>query len=337
MTLRTDAQVHPGTADPTVTMRAVLLDGFGGADTLRIGRVPLPKPVNAEVLVKVMAAGVSPIDVQTRAGAGAASGIDAWPVVLGTDFSGVVVRAPFESFPLQPGDEVYGITAVPRGGGSLAEYAAVPADSVARKPQILSHVEAAAVPLAALTAWGAVVEEAKAHEGQRILIHGGAGGVGHVAVQLAAYFRAHVVATGSTRNIRWLRELGAAEVVDYTTTRFEDVLDPVDAVIDLVGDTVDRTASRSLAVLRRGGLIVNVPSASWPTLHDDAARAGVRATTYRAHPDARTLAVISRLITSGDLRVSVDEVFPLDRADEAHRRLEEDHVRGKLVVQVADY
>jgi NADPH:quinone reductase-like Zn-dependent oxidoreductase len=321
----------------TETMRAVVLDRFGGTGGLRIADVTMPVPVVGELLIRVVAAGLNPIDVKTRAGAGAAAGVAGFPAVLGHDFSGVVVHAPYEAFRLQPGDEVYGVSAAPRSTGSFAEFLTVPAQQVAAKPKVLSHAEAAAVPLAAMTAWGAVVELAKAHEGQRILIHAGAGGVGHLAVQLAAYFGAHVIATASGRNTGWLRELGANETVDHTTTRFEDVVAEVDTVIDLVGDLQDHTGPRSLDVLRPGGLLVNVPSGSWPTLLADAGRAGVRATTYRMVPEAATLAVIARLINSGDLRVSVQQVFPLDRIAEAQRMLEDGHVRGKIVVQVADF
>ena len=144
------------------------------------------------------------------------------PHILGVDFSGVVVEAPFEGHFLKPGDEVYGMLTAPRGQGSYAEYVTVPSLQLCKKPGRLSLIEAAGVPLAALTAWGMVVDVAKAHEGQRILIHAAAGGVGHFAVQFAAYFGAYVVATASARNASWLRELGAAEVIDYTTTSFED-------------------------------------------------------------------------------------------------------------------
>ena len=336
MTLHGEVAVAaPPRADGT--MRAVVADRFGDVDALRIVDVPVPQPVLGEVLVRVVAAGLNPIDVKTRAGAGAAAGVGAFPAVLGHDFSGIVVRAPYESFRLQPGDEVYGVSGAPRSPGSFAEFVTVPAQHVARKPTVLSHAEAAATPLAALTAWGAVVELAKAHEGQRVLVHAGAGGVGHLAVQIAAYFGAHVIATGSTRNLTWLHELGAAETVDHTTTRFEEVLEEVDAVIDLVGDRSDHTGPRSLAVLRRGGLLVNVPSGSWPTLMADAERAGVRATTFRMVPDAATLSVIARLITSGDVRVAVQEVFPIERMADAQRLLEAGHVRGKVVVQITDY
>jgi NADPH:quinone reductase-like Zn-dependent oxidoreductase len=317
-------------------MRAMAMTRAGGPDVLALTDVDRPVRVNAEVLVRVVAAGVNPIDAKTRAGKGAFPGIGTFPTVLGNDFSGIVEEAPYEAHPLQPGTEVYGMGMVPRMSGAYAEYLTVNALSVIRKPSTLSHVEAAGVPLAALTAWGMVVETAKAHEGQRMLIHAGAGGVGHFAVQFAAYFGAHVIATGSARNTSWLRELGAAEVLDYTAVRFEEVLDEVDAVVDLIGNLVDDTGSRSLRVLRPGGVIVNGPTGSWPTMSTEAATAGVRATGFRVTPDGATLAIISRLLESGDVKVYVDQVFDLENAADAHRVIEEGHTRGKLVLKVSD-
>src|SRR4051812_8922891 len=281
------------------TMRAMTMSGAGGPEVLSMSDVARPVRISSEVLVRVVAAGVNPIDAKTRAGKGPFAAIANFPAVLGNDFSGVVVEAPYAAHPLQPGAEVYGMVPVPRFSGTYAEYLSVPGLSVIPKPSTLSHVEAAGVPVAALTAWGMVVETAKAHEGQRMLIHAGAGGVGHFAVQFAAYFGAHVIATGSTRNAGWLRELGAAEVIDYSTERFEDRAGEVDAVIDLIGNGVDATSTRSLTILRSGGIIVNGPTGSWPTMHDEAAAAGVRATGFRVLPDGATLAVISRLLESG--------------------------------------
>jgi NADPH:quinone reductase-like Zn-dependent oxidoreductase len=317
-------------------MRAMAMTQAGGPDVLTLIDVERPVRVNAELLVRVVAAGVNPIDAKTRSGKGSFAGITSFPTVLGNDFSGIVEEAPYESHPLQPGTEVYGMGMVPRMSGAYAEYLTVSSMSVIRKPTALSHVEAAGVPLAALTAWGMVVETAKAHEGQRMLIHAGAGGVGHFAVQFAAYFGAHVIATGSARNESWLRELGAAEVLDYTAVRFDEVLDPVDAVIDLIGNVADDTGSRSLRVLRPGGIIVNGPTGSWPTMADEAAVAGVRATGYRVVPDGSTLAIISRLLESSDVKVFVDQVFDLEAAADAHRAIEAGHTRGKLVLKVSD-
>ena len=329
---RPEAALHPAPAVPE-TMDAVVLDEPGAAETLRVDQVAVPTPVLSEVLVRVVAAGVNPIDAKTRAGRGMSSAIDSWPAVLGLDVSGVVVRAPFDAHPFPAGTEVYGMAAVPRTPGTYAEYVVVPTLSLARKPVSLSHVEAAGVPVAALTAWGIVVETALAHQGQRILIHAGSGGVGHFAVQFAAYFGAHVIATGSPRNLDWLRELGAAEVVDYTSTRFEDVVGTVDVVIDLIGNV---SGTRSLDVLRPGGLLIEVPTGAWPGFREAAAARGIRSTDFKTIPDGGALATIGRLLDSGAVRVYIERVFDLDEAGQAHAAIERGHTRGKVVLRVSD-
>lgn len=317
-------------------MRAVVFDEVGDAAVLHEATVPVPRPVMSELLVRVVAAGVNPIDVKTRTGKGVSSAIPAFPSTLGFDFSGIVVAAPFEAHPFPVGTEVFGMASFPRSGGSYADYAVVPSLSVARKPASLSHVEAAGVPLAALTAWGLVVETAHSHEGQRVLIHAGSGGVGHFAVQLAAYFGAHVTATGSAGNLAWLRELGADVVTDYASTRFEDVTGEVDVVIDLIGNVHDDTGTRSLSVLRPGGLYILVPTGSWPEYADAAAAAGVRATSYKVTPDGGVLATLARLLDSGAIQVYVDRVFDLADAAAAHRELERGHTRGKVVLSIGE-
>ncbi|WP_292833959.1 NADP-dependent oxidoreductase [Microbacterium sp.] len=317
-------------------MRAIVFDAIGDADVLHEVTLPLPRPVISELLVRIVAAGVNPIDVKTRSGAGVSGAISAFPSTLGFDFSGVVVAAPYEAHPFPVGTEVFGMVAFPRSGGTYADYAVVPALSVARKPASLSHVEAAGVPLAALTAWGLVVETAHAHEGQRILIHAGSGGVGHFAVQLAAYFGAHVTTTGSAGNQTWLRDLGADVVIDYASTRFEDVVGDVDVVIDLVGNVHDDTGTRSLTVLRPGGLYVMVPTGGWPDYAAAAAEAGVRATSFKVTPDGGVLATLGRLLESGAIHVYVDRVFDLADAAAAHRELEQGHARGKVVLSIGE-
>ncbi|MET0736102.1 MAG: NADP-dependent oxidoreductase [Microbacterium sp.] len=326
----------PPVPDPPQEMRAIVFDGPGGPEVLHEASVRVPAPVLSELLVRIVAAGVNPIDAKTRSGAGVSSAIPSFPSSVGFDFSGIVVRAPYEAHPLQPGTPVFGMVPFPRSGGSYAEYAVVPSLSVARRPASLSHVEAAGVPLAALTAWGLVVETAHAHEGQRILIHAGGGGVGHFAVQIAAYFGAHVTATASGHNASWLRELGASVVIDHTTSAFEDVVADVDVVIDLVGDALGGTGPRSLQVLRPGGLYVLVPTGSWPGFEEAAAEAGVRATGYKVSPDGGALATVGRLLDSGAVRVYIDKVFDLQDAAAAHRALEEGHTRGKIVLRVSD-
>lgn len=322
------------TGSVPTTMRAAVIDELGGPELLHVADVPVPVRISDEVLVRVVAAAVNPIDVKTRAGRGVSAAIPGFPQVLGYDFAGIIEAVPYTSHPLQPGDAVYGMGRFPRGAGSYAEYLTVSSMSVAPKPATLSFAEAAAVPLAALTAWGMVVELAKAHQGQRMLVHAGAGGVGHFAVQFARFFGAHVTATCSADNAEFVRGLGADEVIDYRTQRFEDVVSDVDVVIDLIGNVHADTGIRSLEVLRPGGLLVNAPTGSWPTLAADAAARGIRATGYNVSPDARTLAVITRLIEQGQVRPHVDHVFELADAAEAHRVQEAGHVRGKLVLRV---
>lgn len=324
------------------TMRAALLDAAGDPAALRIGETPTPDRVNAEFLVKVVAAGVNPLDASTRSGSGVFGAIHSFPAVLGHDFSGVVVESPFAAHPLRPGDEVFGMVMVPRFGGSYAEYVSVPSVSLVRKPATLSHIEAAAAPHAALTAWGMVVELAKAHEGQRVLVHAGTGAVGHFAIQFAAYFGAHVIATTPSANHAWLRSLGAAEVVDEAATGYDPALlgDTVDVVIDPAPDADGSTgerATRALALIRPGGLLVlHVPAGVEPGLAEAADAAGVRVTGYTGAPDGSTLAVIARLLETGSVRVHVDRIFPLDEIADAHRALEHEQTKGAIVVKVAE-
>lgn len=315
-------------------MRAVLVDEHGPASVARVGEVAGPVRLMSEVLVDVRAAGINPIDVQTCAGGGTAAGIQRFPWVGGHDLAGTVAEAAYETHDLQPGDAVFGMASPARGWGSFAEQVAVSSICLARKPASLTWEEAAAVPLAALTAWDAVVRVARAHGGQRVLVHAGAGGVGHFAVQLAKYFGARVVATASEANLDFLRELGADEVVDHARQRFEEATAKVDVVIDLVGDVHDDTGSRSLAVLRSGGLYVNVPTGSWPGYAEACAAAGMRSTGVRVEPDGANLGIVGRLIEAGDVRVRIDAIHRLDDAVAAFERVETGHARGKVVLSV---
>lgn len=316
------------------TMRAVVIDRTGAPDVLRLTEVPVPRTVSGELLIKVAAAGLNPIDAKTRSGKGVSYAISQYPAILGGDFSGVVVSTVFAAHPLQPGDAVYGMMSVPRSQGSYAEYVPVSSLSVARRPRNLTATQAAGVPLAALTAWGAL-DAAEVGDGTRVLIHAGAGGVGHFAVQFAAHRGAEVVTTASQSNADWLRSLGASEVIDYRSTRFEEHLSGLDAVVDLIGNVTDDTGTRSLKVLRPGGTIVNVPTGSWPSFRQDAEAAGVRGSDFRVSPDARVLDQITELIEAGSVIVNIDTVFPLEQAAAAHVELEKGHTRGKIVLEVA--
>ena len=326
------AELQPdGTA-----MRALRVREPGGIDRLSVDEVPLPVVANSDLLIRVLASGVNPIETKTRSGRGLAPLVD-FPFVLGGEFAGVVVRAPYELAELQPGDEVWGMLFSPHYQGAQAEYVSAPLLSVSRKPASLGWLEAGAVPLAALTAWAAVVEAGRVHSGQRVLVHAGAGGVGHFAVQLAHFYGAHVIATASERNHEWLRELGADEVIDYRAERFEDAIaEPVDIVVDLIGNVADDTGTRSLRVLRDGGLVINVPTGSWPTMHEEVAAAGrgLVATTLKLSPDGRVLETLAQLFDQGDLRTHIDGAYRLEDAAAAHEAVEAGRTRGKRVLDL---
>ncbi|MFC1414325.1 NADP-dependent oxidoreductase [Streptacidiphilus sp. N1-12] len=315
-------------------MRAVVQHTLGGPEVLRVEQVPRPVPLPTEVLVRVHAAGINPVDWQTRAGAGMAGVLGEPPFVLGWDVSGVVEQTGFGVSTLEPGDEVFGMPWFPREAGGYAEYVAAPARQFARKPAGLSHEQAAAVPLAALTAWQALVDTARVRPGQRVLIHAAGGGVGHFAVQFAKHLGAHVTGTASASRHAWLTGLGADELIDYTAVPFEDAAKDIDVVIDLVGDRHDRTSTRSLDVLRPGGLLVAVPSGVSPELLHAAQSRGLRTSAFLVEPEGAALTRIAGLIDAGEVRVEVEQVFPLEQAAEAHSRGEARRTRGKLVLSV---
>ncbi|MEW1873039.1 NADP-dependent oxidoreductase [Streptomyces caelestis] len=315
------------------TMRAVTLSGFGGPEVLTVGRVARPEPLPTEVLVRVHAAGINPVDWKTRAGQGMA-GLQRLPLILGWDVSGVVEEVGFGVTTLAPGDEVYAMPWFPRPAGGYAGYVTAPSRQFARKPASIGHAEAAALPLAALTAWHALVDTAGVRAGQRVLVHAAAGGVGHLAVQMARHLGAEVVATARESRHAWLEELGADETIDYTRQRFEEATGGVDVVIDLIGG-LDATDVRSVAVTRPGGLVVSVPGGVSPALAAAAGRAGVRTSPLLVEPDGAALTAIAGLVDSGAVRVAVEHVFALEQAAEAHRRGETNRTRGKLVLDVA--
>ncbi|MFI0775451.1 NADP-dependent oxidoreductase [Streptomyces sp. NPDC021212] len=315
------------------TMRAVTVKEFGGPEVLTADRVARPAPLPTEVLVRVHAAGINPVDWKTRAGHGMA-GLQTLPLILGWDVSGVVEEAGFGVTTLAPGDEVYAMPWFPRPAGGYAEFVTAPSRQFARKPASLSHVEAAALPLAALTAWQALVDTAHVTRGQRVLVHAAAGGVGHLAVQFAKHLGAEVIATAREPRHTWLGELGADETIDYTRQRFEEATGDVDVVLDLIG-AADDTDVRSVSVTRPGGLIVSIPGGVSDGLAAAAGQAGVRTSPLLVEPDAAALTAIADLVESGAVRVEVERSFALEQAAEAHRLGETNRTRGKLVLEVA--
>ncbi len=306
-------------------MKAVRIHAFGGPEVLHVDDLETPAPAEGEVLLRVHAAGVNPVDCKTRSGAYPRVKSEKLPFTLGLDVAGVVERCGPEVEDLSEGDHVYAM--LPDGGG-YAEYARIPAALCASKPAEADHVHAAAVPLAALTAWQGLFDEGNLQAGEHVLIHGAAGGVGHFAVQLAKARGATISATCSGKDAAFVRGLGADQVVDYRSERFEDRVHDVDLVLDLVaGETQDR----SWAVLKRGGTLVSTLAP--PSRERVAGKAG-RGLHYMARPNGRQLAAIGRLIDGGRVKPAVDSVFPLEAAAAAEQRLETDSVRGKVVLQV---
>ena len=317
------------------SMRAIIQREVGGPEVLRLAEVPRPEPLPTEVLVRVRAAGVNPVDWKTRAGRGMAGVLGEPPFILGWDVSGVVEALGTGVTTLKPGDAVFGMPWFPRAASAYAEYVTAPSRQFVRKPARLSHEQAAAVPLAALTAWQTLVDTAGVGPGQRVLIHAAAGGVGHFAVQIAKHLGAQVIGTARAAHHDWLRELGADDVIDYTRERFEEKLRDVDVVIDLIGDQVDATSTRSLEVLRPDGVLVAVPSGVRPDLLEAAGARGLRATGFLVEPDGASLGRIAELIECGEIAVEVADVLPLEDAAQAHIRGEQGRTRGKLVLRVA--
>lgn len=315
------------------TMHAIVQDEFGGPEVLELRELPRPEPVPTEVLVRVHAAGVNPVDWKTRAGRGAASSIGALPFTVGWDVSGVVEEVGFGVTRFAPGDEVFGMPRFPRQAAAYAEYVVAPSRQLARKPKNLSHCEAAGIPLAALLAWQTLVDTAKIGPGQRVLVHGAAGGVGHLAVQIAKARGAYVVGTAQSKDNGFLRNLGIDQLIDYTRTRFEDEIADLDVVLDLIGG---ENSLRSIPTLRRGGLLIDVPSGTAQSLLTAAAERGVRATTIMVEPDYHALEQIGELAESGRLTVAIERSFALEEASSAHALGESRSAAGKLVLSVVD-
>lgn len=314
------------------SMRAVVLREYGEPEVLAIEEVPRPEPIPTEVQVRVHAAGVNPVDFKTRAGRGMAELLSEPPVRLGWDVSGVVTALGGGVTRFRVGDEVFGMPWFPRQAGAYAEYVTAPSRHFAGKPSVLSHEEAGALPLAGLTAWQIVVDTIQLQSGDDLLIHGAAGGVGHLAVQIAKARGANVIGTARAEQADWLRELGADHVIDYTAERFEDLVSDLDAVIDLPGVY----GERSLSVLRPGGMLVSVPSGAADDLLAQARESRRRATGFLVEPDPVGLAGLSYLIEAGHLQVKVDRVFDLEHAAEAHRLAEAGHSGGKIVLRIVD-
>jgi NADPH:quinone reductase-like Zn-dependent oxidoreductase len=310
-------------------VNAVRLHARGGIEQLVYEDAPKPAPGPDEALVRVYATGITRTELTWDQTYQNADGSPRIPTIPGHEMSGVIETVPAGFQDLAPGDSVYALADFPHDGAA-AEYIAIRATNLARKPRTVDHVHAAAVTLSGLTAWQALFQHGDLQSGQKVLIHGGAGGVGVFAVQLARWRGAHVIATSSAANRDFLLGLGANEIIDYTRTRFEVAVSDVDLVLDAVGgDTVER----SWSVLRQGGVMISVADFIAP---DEPAKHGVRGLFFIVEPNRDQLSDLAKLIDGGLLQIVMAQVFPLARTREAFELALQAHTRGKIVLQVRD-
>ncbi len=306
-------------------MKAIRIHQYGGPEVLAQVEMQRPTPAPDEVLIKVAAAAVNPVDWKLRAGYVKEIFPLTFPSTLGWDVSGTVEEVGADVTRFKRGTEVYALLE----GGGYAEYAVAKEAVVAQKPRTLDHVQAATVPVSGVTAWQALFEVAGLHAGQKVLVHAAAGGVGVFAVQFAKAKGAYVIGTASSKNQAFLHELGVDKAVDYQKTRFEEVVRDADVVLDTLGG---ETQERSFKALKKGGILVSIVQ---PPSEELAAKYGVRALFYGAHASASHLAEIASLIDSGKVKTVVDTVLPLAEARRAHELSQGGHVRGKIVLKAA--
>ncbi len=310
------------------TMKAVRIHAYGGPEVLVYEDVARPEAAAGEVLIRVHAAGVNPADWKTRSGPARPGAM--LPMILGWDVSGTVEALGPEVTEFHEGDAVYGMIRFPQAGATYAEYVTAPVSQIAHKPAKIDHIHAAAVPLAGLTAWQALFEKAHLTAGQTVLILGAAGGVGHLAVQLAKSQGAYVSGTASTRNIEFLHRIGVDQAIDYTTTALETAVHNVDVVFDTVGG---EARERSLRVIKQGGTLVSIV---FGRSSAEQVVAGVNVQGMFVQPNAAQLAQIAQLIDAGKVHITVDTVLPLANAQKAHELSETHRTRGKIVLRVAE-
>ena len=311
-------------------MKSVILTAPGEIENLVYTEIPVPEISDDEVLVETRAIGVNPIDVKTRKGKGMYPALqNENPLIPGWDVSGTVVRKGKNVLNFRLGDEVFGMVNFPGHGRAYAEFVAVPWNHLSLKPANITHAEAAASSLAALTAWQVLKYKSGIRKGSRVLIHAAAGGVGHFAVQMARHLGARVAGTASAQNREFVVSLGADQFIDYETSRFEDQLEDLDFVLDTIGN--DYTG-RSLNVLAKGGTIICIPSGTSPDIAEKASARGFTGDHFRVRSDGNDMSEIASLLEKGILRPYVSGSFTLDQVREAHLRMETGKTRGKIVM-----
>ena len=311
-------------------MIAIILKDFGGPDQLEIKEIPEPVIKENEVLIHSRAIGLNPVDVKTRTGKGQAVKLrNENPMIIGWDVSGVIVETGTAVSKFKKGDEVFGMINLPGIGKTYAELVAASQDHITKKPSGISHEEAAAASLAAMTAWQAIVNQIKIKSGQKMLIHGASGGVGHFAVQIAKYFGTYVIGTSSAKNKEFVFSIGADEHIDYKSVRFEEVSPMVDVILDTIGgENIDR----SLKVLKEGGTIVSLPSGISESVGEKAAAQHKKGIFFFVHSNSNDMDQIAALLQKKVLRAYVSQKFSFEEIRKAHELLESGKVKGKLVL-----
>lgn len=314
------------------SMKAIVLNGFGGTEKLILEETPVPVITNEEVLVKVKSVAINPIDVKTRSGKGLYSMLkDEKPLILGWDLSGTIAETGKSVTAFRKGDEVFGMINFPGHGRCYAGYTAAPAAHLSLKPANISHDEAAAASLAALTAWQALKAHAPVQKGQRVLIHAAAGGVGHFAVQIAKYFGAWVAGTASASNRDFVLGLGADEHIDYRAGALAEQISDIDFVLDAIGgDSIDH----ALKVMKKGATIVSIPSGLNEAVGEKAAAKGMNGYTFKVRSNGNDMKEIANLLQKGIVKPHVSRIFSFHEMAKAHAQIETGRTRGKVVVQV---
>jgi NADPH:quinone reductase-like Zn-dependent oxidoreductase len=311
-------------------MKAIVMREHGGPDVLELQEIARPEPAPTEVLVRVVAAGLNPVDWKVREEPWLPELMGEPPLILGWDVAGSVEAVGYGVTRFGPGDRIFGMPWFPRLARAYAEYVTAPSRHFARTPDALDDEYAGGLPLAGLTAWQALVDTAGVGDGDRVLIHAAAGGVGHLAVQIAKARGAHVIGTARAEKHDFLRELGVDEPIDYRAGSFETAVGDVDVVMDLVGG--DDYGLRSLQTLREGGLMIAVPEGVTDAVATAAEEQSKRATGLLVEPDAAGLESLAALAADGRLSVAIETTFPLAQAAEAHQRLQRGRARGKIVL-----
>lgn len=317
--------------EKTILMKAMILKQFGGIENFAIENLPLPETDETEVLVEVKAIGIDQIDVKTRQGKGMTDFLEKeHPMILGWDISGIVSKVGEQVTDFKAGDAVFGTINFPGPGSSYAEYATAPADQLALKPKNISHEEAAAATQSPLTAWQALIDTGNIQQGERVLIHGGAGGVGNYAIQIAKHTGCYVIATTSEADRDFAKELGADEVIDYQTQKFEEEIRDIDFILDTIGGD---NFIRSLKILKPDGMIVLLPSDK--KAEADKAAKEQHINNYKhilMHSSGKDMQAIAQMLQQGTMKVHVDKTFSFEQIPQAHKQMEQGKNKGKIVI-----